>query len=552
MGNRIFAQKILIITLIIGGYLIFAAPATAAIVKDSGGVLSNFLDTFENQTVNIAGKFYNVALVLFWLLAGIQFSWSCVQLGVKGDFSVVSATQLLIREIMFIGFFFWLLTQYSELGNIIAGGLRKLGGSATNMDSISPGSVFEKGMEIAWEALKASFRQGVTRGVAAILPCLIILACFAMAAAAAMVYLIEFYIVVPAGVILLGLGGSTWTKSYAEGYIRTLVSVGLKLLCLQIVLGICINFIDSHLIGSQIPEKEDSFFQHLFNLSGLAIITHMIIKQVPEFAAALVSGGSFSSGASALTSSAAATFGAAAGMAAGAMKTGATAALAYSDAMAAFSGDGGGGGNGGSGGEVGNITPGSSSSGGSSDSSLDSALRGDQGDSGDSGGGTQPESAPSESEGDSTSSASEAGAGQNSSAPQDTGSSGTAPDTASTTESGQTSSDTESSPTSAGEGSPDADSSSSGDSAGGGSASEKSTTEKGTTASKSAKRAAICSAMRVVMGFGPTGAYTPGSGGAYRWGDMSSKVIPQRMSANTTPMQRKMSENMANSINQDN
>lgn len=547
-------------------------------------MVNNFIDTFAGQSGVIANKFYSVALRLFWLLAGIQFSWSCVQLGLKGEFSLVSVTQVLVREIMFLGFFFWLLTQYSNLGDWIVGGLRLLGGQATGMSNISPGAVFEKGIQIAYEGISTAFEIGILRGFAAIVPCAIILVAFAMAAAATTVYLIEFYIIVPAGVLLLGLGGSIWSKSYSEGYIRTLISVGMKLLCLQIVLGICINFMDTYLNDFKIAGGE-GFFQHIFNLAGLALITWMVIQQVPQFAAALLSGGSFASG-SALTDAAGATFGAVAGGAASAMQAGITGALAYSDAKAAFSGDGGGGG-GGFTSEVGSITAGSSSEGGGNGSlsdngngsnpGLDSSLRGDHPDSAgmssSSFGANDAETQSTGNEAASFSGANFSGAtfngsaldgnsnssqggedassspGASSGVMQSTASSGTS------VESGQntaTASDTLSSSSAQSAGGESNAAGSMSDVSGTSGMHTSGTSNRNETRQKAIHRAALTSAMRTVLGFGPTGSYTPGGDGAYRWGDMSSSgSIPPRMPVSMNPAQRMIFENMAGSIQGD-
>jgi type IV secretion system protein TrbL len=51
------------------------------------------------------------------------------------------------------------------------------------------------------------------------------------------VALVESYLVVGGGVILLGFGGSRWTAPYVERYIAYSVSVGLKILILYLLVG---------------------------------------------------------------------------------------------------------------------------------------------------------------------------------------------------------------------------------------------------------------------------------------------------------------------------
>ena len=51
------------------------------------------------------------------------------------------------------------------------------------------------------------------------------------------VAMVESYLVIGAGVIFLGFGGSRWTAAYVERYIAYAVSVGMKILVLYLLIG---------------------------------------------------------------------------------------------------------------------------------------------------------------------------------------------------------------------------------------------------------------------------------------------------------------------------
>ena len=51
------------------------------------------------------------------------------------------------------------------------------------------------------------------------------------------VAMVESYLVIGAGVIFLGFGGSRWTAAYVERYIAYAVSVGMKILVLYLLVG---------------------------------------------------------------------------------------------------------------------------------------------------------------------------------------------------------------------------------------------------------------------------------------------------------------------------
>ena len=68
--------------------------------------------------------------------------------------------------------------------------------------------------------------------------CLAILFAFTILAAALLFTLVETYIAVGGGVILLGFGGNRFTASAAEGYFPFVIRVGVRLLFFYLVLAI--------------------------------------------------------------------------------------------------------------------------------------------------------------------------------------------------------------------------------------------------------------------------------------------------------------------------
>lgn len=372
-------------------------------------MVDGFLTNFESKTQIIADSFYTAARYLFWSLATIQFGYAAISLGRKGDLNFNSAIELLIREVMLIGFFLFLLENYANLGPWIVGSFRRLGSTSTGMEYISPSRVLGKGTEIVWRCLSMAFTMGILNGIAAVIPCFIMLIAFSIGAAHAAVILVEYHLVVPVGVIFLGAGGSLWTKNYAESYIKLLISVGVKMLCLQILLGISLIYMNDFVLdikvkqeaaanaaankvqysplndpsvlvgvdlsGTEVQRQADAangvekkqdedFVQKTSSLAAAAIVMCLAIKQVPQFAASVISGSSFGSG-SMLTSA----MGAAAGAVMGAAGMAMRGADAAKDASAAVSDAGGGGGSGGSISSAADASGGGTSAGGGSGAS---------------------------------------------------------------------------------------------------------------------------------------------------------------------------------------
>ncbi|MDR1021260.1 MAG: type IV secretion system protein [Synergistaceae bacterium] len=270
-----------------------AAPSTA----DGSAAVDYFITNIGGSMDKLRKAFITGSSIMFFTLATIQLVWAGINLLFRGDFSIQSFFGALVREMLFIGFFYWLLTQEKDLGQWIVIGLRNMAGTATGFASISPASLFSTGIEIVYKLTVAAFKLGVHSAVWAVVPYAMSLAALAFSAAFATVYLLEFYVAVPFGVIFLGMGGSLWSKKFTENYVRVLISIALKLTTLQIVLGIVMSMMIN--INTAISNIDtvgsDGFFIHAFNLAGLSVLTFLAVKNIPSFAASLVANAWFQS-----------------------------------------------------------------------------------------------------------------------------------------------------------------------------------------------------------------------------------------------------------------
>ena len=67
---------------------------------------------------------------------------------------------------------------------------------------------------------------------------MIVIVAYAIIAAQLLVALVESYIVIGGGILLLGFSGSRWTKFFSERYLSYVASVGVKLFVLYLIMGI--------------------------------------------------------------------------------------------------------------------------------------------------------------------------------------------------------------------------------------------------------------------------------------------------------------------------
>ncbi|MDR1740616.1 MAG: type IV secretion system protein [Synergistaceae bacterium] len=269
-----------------------AADATGYDSAQGGQSMDKFIGDIQTKVDDLKQNFIDAAKRLFWVLAVIQFAWSAIQLAMSGEFSLFSVARTVIREVMFIGFFWWILTAWPDLGGtIVTQGLRVLGGGA----QISPASALIAGVQVIYSLTSDAFTLGVHNAVWAAVPYALALASLAYAAAYAAVYVIEFYLVVPIGVVLIGMGGTLWSYSFAKNYVRVIISVGFKLTILQIVLPIVISMLTA--LNTTISNVQNvgsqGFFLHSFNLAALSALAFVAVHKLPAMAGALVSGAVF-------------------------------------------------------------------------------------------------------------------------------------------------------------------------------------------------------------------------------------------------------------------
>jgi type IV secretion system protein TrbL len=282
---------------------VFAAGGAWAAVPDAAPV-DSFISAGRSAADGVAAMAYDAAVNLFWTLALIQLAWSMIQLALRGGWTMAHITSLLVKEMMFIGFFYWLLTQGNPslgdgatLTGMFARGLRFLGGTAAGgaPNPINPASFLFTCLESLHKLTNAAFQLGVYNAVWAVVPYALTLVSFCFAAAFAVVYLLEYYVVLPAGIILLGLGGTEWTKRFATNYVRVLISVGFKLLCLQIVLTAAqIHVAAAGAAFDNVSDlAADGFFQNAFKFAGFSAVIFLSVKTIPQTAANMVRGAFF-------------------------------------------------------------------------------------------------------------------------------------------------------------------------------------------------------------------------------------------------------------------
>jgi type IV secretion system protein TrbL len=104
------------------------------------------------------------------------------------------------------------------------------------------------------------------------------------------VAIVESYLVVSAGVIFLGFGGSRWTTPYVERYIGLGVSTGVKIMILYMLIAAGLNLSNGWLSEANGIGTSPNPSMTAFDVMGAGLIFMALCWQVPKLFAAVLGG----------------------------------------------------------------------------------------------------------------------------------------------------------------------------------------------------------------------------------------------------------------------
>ena len=247
-------------------FLRFAAWLTLAVLSmsvepslaNTNGVLDSVQQTIQTASSGWMSQSLGYANDLFFGLAGLEFVWSAIQLTLRKNElpDIIVGT---LFKVMGLAFFAMLLQEaptwipdiissFTQAGTAVGGGGVPL----------TPSQVIDQGINLASNIITQGMNvngtqnggliNAVTSGGASLggymlaaivigLTGIMIILSFAVIALQLFVTLVESYLVIGGGAIMLGFLGSRWTTNFGEKYFGYAVSVGIKLFTLYLIIG---------------------------------------------------------------------------------------------------------------------------------------------------------------------------------------------------------------------------------------------------------------------------------------------------------------------------
>jgi type IV secretion system protein TrbL len=262
-----------------------SSPAHAQSVD----VLDQIVAQFQSRSAGWETVLRNFALNTFGILASIELAWAAFKLAFRGS-DVSEWLAEIVNQILFLGFFLALLENSVTWGTAIVSSFRQAAGAAGG-GGIAPSDVFAVGVKISAMVLHQMSFWHPEASAGLIVAGVVIEVCFALMAAFMVLALVESYLIISMGVILMAFGGSRWTKDFAVSTIRYTVSVGAKLFVLQLLVSIGTGLIQSW--ANSFTDVTDT---SLCILIGCSIVMLALVKVLPETMQRIVNGSSMASG----------------------------------------------------------------------------------------------------------------------------------------------------------------------------------------------------------------------------------------------------------------
>ncbi|RYZ90873.1 MAG: P-type conjugative transfer protein TrbL [Proteobacteria bacterium] len=263
----------------------FAQAATASHNHDN--ILDGIVDLYRNAAIVWGQALKAYALRLFWTLAGISLAWSGGKLLLKqAEMQEVTAT--LIRWCIFTGLYLALIQNSGEWPLAIVNSFRTIAGEISTTiplksNVLTPSNLFDDVMVIANEVTQQSAGYDVVSYFLRIFCAFIMLLIYAYIAAILVTALVEMYITLNAGVLLLAFGGLELTRDIPTSYFRHTIAVGVKLFTLQLLTSLGGNF-----VKNMLGDLSDRTVQDVIAYCCVGIVLAVLVKTVPEQMSRLV------------------------------------------------------------------------------------------------------------------------------------------------------------------------------------------------------------------------------------------------------------------------
>jgi type IV secretion system protein TrbL len=267
------------------------------------GIIDNFTNVFTTYIDSGFGLLKGEVAYLASTLIVIDITLAGVFWALAADEDVLAR---LIRKTLYVGFFAFLISNFSSLANIIYNSFAQIGLQATG-SSVSA-SQFNQPSTIAWAGITAGrpilaaagqlvfwHPTSLVSAAVLVIAWLIVISSMFIIAVQVFVTMIEFKLTTLAGFILVPFGLFGKTAFLAERVLGNVVATGVKVLVLAVIIGIGTTLFNNQFgtsagAGPAVAVSPTPTFESAWAVALAALALLGISIYAPSIATGLVSG----------------------------------------------------------------------------------------------------------------------------------------------------------------------------------------------------------------------------------------------------------------------
>ena len=263
---------------------LYSTAASAQLTNQ--GMLDQVVTDYATRAAAWQTVVMNAATWLFWLLVTISMVWTFGMMALrKADIGEFFAE--LVRFTIFTGFFWWLLTNGPNFANSIIQSLARIGEQASGVSSVTPSGIVDIGFMILKQAFRNSSIWSPVDSFIGVALSIGILILLTVVAVNMLLLLVSAWILMYAGIFLLGFGGSRWTSDMAINYYKTVLGVAVQIMTMVLLIGIGNDLLSSFYARMNTGTLN---FEELGVMLVFCVALLMLVNRVPPLVAGVISG----------------------------------------------------------------------------------------------------------------------------------------------------------------------------------------------------------------------------------------------------------------------
>lgn len=284
-------------------------------------VLSNIqnpdgiIDLIKEKSDIFMTKIAPAGRTLFLWLSLLSLGIILARLLLSGEANLTSILGSLARWLVYTGVFFWIIQGLTipwgaandaampSWPKLIFNSFSKIGMDITGM-TITPTGLLTRGVKIFGALFDSA--KGFENSIGAVLVGVFIFLCFCLLAATFAVSLIEAFLVICGGSVMVGFAGFEYTRDIGFQYLKYSIGVGVKVLIIMLISGFAMHFGNDAIVTVRALNVIDTeFWSTIGYLLGVAVLMVLAAQMVPSIAQGIITGSSVSgSGTAALRAAA--------------------------------------------------------------------------------------------------------------------------------------------------------------------------------------------------------------------------------------------------------